>query len=217
MMRMAPVSGLVALLETSAMFGLGVAAAQLLGWSPRERLFAGALVAISSTTIIGRAFRERPVEPAVRDTVFGILVFEDLIAILLIAALTTLGGGDAPSARAMGGTVLQLVTFLAALIGIGLPRGAARHPRHRAPAQRRNHARRHRGARLRRGAPRPDLRLLGRAWRLRSGALVAESGARRTIEPLLAPLRDLFAAVFFVAVGMSIDPTLVALHWGRSS
>ncbi|MEK7239642.1 MAG: cation:proton antiporter [Gemmatimonadota bacterium] len=214
MMRMAPVSGLVALLETSAMFGLGVAAAQLLGWSPRERLFAGALVAISSTTIIGRAFRERPVEPAVRDTVFGILVFEDIIAILLIAALTTLGGGDAPSARAMGGTVLQLVTFLAALIGVGLlvvPRAI-------------------RGIVRLRSDETTLVATVGLAFAAAllaltfgysvalgaflSGALVAESGARRTIEPLLAPLRDLFAAVFFVAVGMSIDPTLVALHWG---
>ena len=51
MLRLAPVSGLVAPLETSAMFALGFAAADLLDWSPTERLFTGAIVAISSTTI----------------------------------------------------------------------------------------------------------------------------------------------------------------------
>ncbi len=46
------------------------------------------------------------------------------------------------------------------------------------------------------------------------GALVAESGASKTIEPIIEPIRDVFAAVFFVSVGMLIDPVLVAQHWG---
>ena len=214
MLRLAPVSGLVALLETSAMFGLGVAAAQLLGWTPTERVFTGAIVAISSTTIIARAFAERPVEPAVRETVFGILVFEDLIAILLLAALSALGTGQAPTARALGGTVLQLATFLAALIGAGLlvvPRFM------RAVV------------RLRRDET-TLVTAVGLAFAAAllavafgysvalgaflMGALVAESGTRHTVEALVAPLRDFFAAVFFVAVGMSIEPALVARHWG---
>jgi CPA2 family monovalent cation:H+ antiporter-2 len=214
MLRMAPVSGLVALLETSAMFGLGVAAAQLLGWSPRERIFTGAIVAISSTTIIARAFRERPMEAAVKDSVFGILVFEDLIAILLLAALTTLGGGEAPGAGAIGRTVLQLASFLAALVGVGLlviPRGT------RAIVRLRNDETTLVAAvGLSFGAALLAI-TFGYSAALGAflaGALVAESGARKTIEPLLSPLRDLFAAVFFVAVGMSIDPALVVQHWG---
>jgi CPA2 family monovalent cation:H+ antiporter-2 len=214
MLRLAPVSGLVALLETTAMFGLGVAAAELLGWSAREAIFTGAIVAISSTTIIARAFNDRPVEPAVKETVFGILVFEDLIAILLLAALSTLGSGNAMTARSLGGTVLQLVTFLAALIGLGLlvvPRFIRS------------------VARLRRDET-TLVTTVGLAFAAAllavafgysaalgaflMGALVAESGAAHAIAKLLAPLRDFFAAVFFVAVGMSIDPALVARHWG---
>ncbi len=213
MLRLAPVSGLVALLETSAMFGLGVVAAELLGWSAVESVFTGAIVAISSTTIIARAFHDRPMEPVVRDTVFGILVFEDLIAILLLAALSALGRGSALSVRELGGTVLQLVTFLAALIGVGLlvvPRFVRS------------------VARLRRDET-TLVTTVGLAFAAAllatafgysvalgafiMGALVAESGARHAIEKLLAPLRDFFAAVFFVAVGISIDPALVARHW----
>ena len=47
-----------------------------------------------------------------------------------------------------------------------------------------------------------------------AGSLVAESGEARTVEELIAPVRDMFAAIFFVSVGMLIDPALVARHWG---
>jgi CPA2 family monovalent cation:H+ antiporter-2 len=46
------------------------------------------------------------------------------------------------------------------------------------------------------------------------GTLVAESGEARKIEPLVAPVRDVFAAVFFVAVGMQINPRVVVDHGG---
>jgi CPA2 family monovalent cation:H+ antiporter-2 len=46
-----------------------------------------------------------------------------------------------------------------------------------------------------------------------AGSLVAESGEERTIEALVRPLRDMFAAIFFVSVGMLIDPRLIVEHW----
>lgn len=46
-----------------------------------------------------------------------------------------------------------------------------------------------------------------------AGALVAESGVSRQVERLVQPLRDVFAAVFFVSVGMLIEPLLVGRHW----
>src|SRR2546426_8367349 len=47
-----------------------------------------------------------------------------------------------------------------------------------------------------------------------AGSLVAESGEEKQIERLVEPVRDVFGAVFFVSVGMLIDPALVAQHWG---
>jgi CPA2 family monovalent cation:H+ antiporter-2 len=47
-----------------------------------------------------------------------------------------------------------------------------------------------------------------------AGSLIAESGRGKEVAVLVRPVRDLFAAVFFVAVGMLIDPALVAGHWG---
>jgi CPA2 family monovalent cation:H+ antiporter-2 len=46
-----------------------------------------------------------------------------------------------------------------------------------------------------------------------AGSLIAESGAHKEIERLVRPVRDMFAAVFFVSVGVLIDPALIAQHW----
>jgi CPA2 family monovalent cation:H+ antiporter-2 len=46
-----------------------------------------------------------------------------------------------------------------------------------------------------------------------AGSLVAESGQEKQIERLVQPLRDVFGAIFFVSVGMLIDPALIAHHW----
>jgi CPA2 family monovalent cation:H+ antiporter-2 len=46
-----------------------------------------------------------------------------------------------------------------------------------------------------------------------AGALVAESGSTWRIKPLVLPIRDLFVAIFFVSVGMSIDPQAIAENW----
>jgi CPA2 family monovalent cation:H+ antiporter-2 len=206
-------AGLAALAETSLMFGLGYAAGGLLGWSATERLFAGALVAISSTTIVARTFAEQKVQGRLRDVVFGILVIEDLIAITLIAVLSAVAGGRGPSAVEVGLTAVRLATFLVVLMGVGLlivPR-------------------------LMRHVVRLDraeitvvtgvgvcfaaaLLALGFGYSVAlgafiAGALVAESGHGKRLEELIAPLRDVFVAIFFVSVGMLIDPRVVLAQW----
>jgi len=64
-------SGLAALAETSLMLGVGFVAARALGWTPIESVFTGAMVAISSTTIVAKAFAELKVTGRVREIVFG--------------------------------------------------------------------------------------------------------------------------------------------------
>jgi Kef-type K+ transport system membrane component KefB len=46
-----------------------------------------------------------------------------------------------------------------------------------------------------------------------AGSMVAESGETHSIEHLVTPLRDIFGAVFFISVGMTLDPMLLAQHW----
>ena len=113
-------AGIAAITETSVMMGLGYLAGQLLGFTTIESVFLAAIVAISSTTIIVKAFAEQGVRGRVADIVLGILIFEDLIAILLVAILTAVGQGEGLSPRQVVATTLRLVLFLAGLLGVGL-------------------------------------------------------------------------------------------------
>jgi CPA2 family monovalent cation:H+ antiporter-2 len=113
-------ASIAAITETSVMMGLGYLAGQLLGLTSLESMFLGAIVAISSTTIIVKAFAEHGVRGRVADIVLGILIVEDLIAILLMAILTAVGEGEGLSPREVVGTTLRLGLFLAGLVGIGL-------------------------------------------------------------------------------------------------
>jgi CPA2 family monovalent cation:H+ antiporter-2 len=211
--RIAGTSGLAALAETSLMFGLGFVAGGLLGLTTMERVFAGSIVAISSTTIIAKAFAEHGVRGRVREIVFGILIVEDLIAILLVATLTALVGGNGLSAGAVATTGLRLATFLLGLVGIGL----LIVPRTMRAILRVDHTEMTLVSSIGICFAAALLALVfGYSVALGAfiaGSLVAESGGGKKIEHLIQPVRDLFVAIFFVAAGMLIDPRAVADHW----
>jgi monovalent cation:H+ antiporter-2, CPA2 family len=206
-------AGAVALFECSVMVSVGYLVAQVLGFTRMESIFTGAIIAISSTTIIVKAFQEQHVKGRVTELVFGILIIEDLIAIFLLAILTTLSRSGTVSPYELGLVAIRLVMFLAGLIGFGLlivPRAIR--------------------AVVRLGQNETTLiasigicfaaALLALTFGYSvalgafiAGSLVSESGHESEIEHLVRPVRDVFAAIFFVSVGMSIDPTAVKAHW----
>ena len=208
--RVAPTAGIIALLQCSAMIFLGFGLGRLFGWTVLESVYAGAIIAISSTTIILKAFAEQKVSGKVADIVFGVLIIEDLIAILLIAILMTVSSGGNLGPWELTRTGMRLAAFLVGLIAVGLlvvPRLVR--------------------ATVRLGSPETTLvtavgisfatALLALSFGYSvalgafiGGSLVAESGQAEKIEHLVAPVRDMFAAIFFVAVGMLIDPALIA-------
>ncbi|GAB6081263.1 cation:proton antiporter [Desulfuromonas carbonis] len=209
-----PTAAMTAVVETSLMLWFGFNIAQLFGWTLLESLFLGAVIAISSTTIVAKAFQEQGVAGRLRERVVGILIVEDLIAILLLAALTAIASGSGLAFGPLLVTVGKLGAFLAGLIGFGLlliPRAV----------------------RLVNRLNRPEttivaavgscfaLALLAQGFgysaalgAFLAGSLIAESGEAGRIERLVEPVRDIFAAVFFVSVGMLIDPGLILRHWG---
>ena len=214
LIRVAPTAGVVAVIECSLMVSVGYLVGRAFGWTGYESLFGGAALAISSTTIIVKAFAEQKVSRARSEIVFGILVVEDLIAILLLAFLTAAASGARLDGAALARTVGRLAGFLAVLLAAGMlivPRLV------RAVV------------RLRRAettvvaavglcfAFALIARKMGYSVALGAflcGALVAESGAGKLVEHRIEPVRDLFAAVFFVSVGMLIDPRLIWAHAG---
>ena len=215
--RLAEIGGaalLAALAETALMFGLGHAATGLLGWTPTERLFAGAIVAISSTAVIARTFAEQRVSGRLREIVLGVLLVEDLIAVLLITVLTTVAAaGRAPGAEELAMTGLHLAAFLAALLGVGLvvvPRlvravvALGREETTVVTAV---------GVCFAAALVALAFGYSVALGAFVAGSLVAESGHGERIDRMLAPLRDVFAALFFVAVGMLLDPRVLVEHW----
>ena len=206
-------AGAVALFECSIMISVGYLVGQMLGFTRMESIFAGAITGISSTTIIVKAFQERKVKGRVTELVFGILIIEDLIAIFLVTVLTTISRSGAVSPTELLLTAMRLAMFLTALIGFGI----LTVPRAIRSVQRV-------------GQPETTLvasigicfaaALLALSFGYSvalgafiAGSLVAESGAQVEIENLVRPVRDMFAAIFFVSVGMIIDPTALTEHW----
>lgn len=204
-----------ALIEVGVMILLGIAVGQAFGLSGQVSVFIGAIVAISSTTIISRSFDEHPPPPEHRRRVFGLLVVEDLLAILLLTVLTAVGRGKGLGWAELVSTLGQLLAFLVATIAGGLlivPRLVR--------------------ATLALGRRETTLVLaVGLCFALAiladaagysvalgaflAGALIAEAGENHSIEPLVEPVRDLFAAIFFVSVGMLIDPQAIVDHWAE--
>ena len=166
LVRMAPTAGVTAVIQCSLMVWLGFLTGRLFGWTLIESLFAGAAIAISSTTIIAKAFDEQRIHGRLRETVVGILVVEDLIAILLIAVLTAIATGSRLSAGSLLMTVGRLAAFLIALSGRGDPDRAARDARDRPPGSAGDHGDRQHGDLLRGRAAGARVRLLGGAGRV---------------------------------------------------
>ncbi len=206
LMRVLPTSGLIGLLQVSFLVWCGVTVGRVLGWSAVESIFLGACTAISSTMVVSKVFEEKPVPADVREFVFGILIFQDGMAIVLIAALTAVSAGGGLGAWELASTLGRLAAVLVGMLAGGLlivPRA------------------------IRRIAKLESVEILvvfsvglcfGIAFAAKvmgysvalgafiAGILVAESGKSKKVEHLIKPLRDVFAAIFFVAIGMTVDP-----------
>lgn len=213
LLRQGPRVTLATLIQIGTLLTLGYLAAELLGWPFRDRLFAAGAVAIASTMILTASFAEAPPDRRLRDLVLGFSVMEDLVGMLLIATLTAVSLGQQVSPELLTVTLLRLGVFLVVVVGLGLllvPRFI----------------------RAVMGMERPDLTLVtvlalcfglatlahlsGHSVALGAflaGFLVNESGLGREIREMIKPLRDMFGALFFVAIGMLLMPLEAVANW----
>ena len=204
---------IVAVLEASFMIWCGYETGRLFGWSVLASFYLGSAVAISSTTIIAKTFADQNTKGRFTQLVFGILIIEDLIAIVLLTLLTPASPGAGPATGAIGVTIVRLVSVLVAFLIVGflvVPRIV----------------------RFVVKLGRPEITLvtcigicfifallvdrIGYSVALGAflaGSFVSESGEGHHVERLVEPVRDMFAAIFFVSVGMMLVPAQVAEHW----
>jgi CPA2 family monovalent cation:H+ antiporter-2 len=206
-------AAITAVIEVGTMVTIGYLVAIGLGWSSTEALFAGACVGISSTMLVARAFEDHKVDADLSRLVFAILVFEDLVAIVLLAVLTGVASGAEMSANGVATTIARLAGFLA----VTLVGGLLVVPRLIRLVARLNKPETLLIAAL---ATCFGLATLADAagysvalGAFIAGMLVAESGRGHEIGESVRPFRDVFAAVFFVSVGMTIVPADLAANW----
>ncbi|MEX0775208.1 MAG: cation:proton antiporter [Phycisphaeraceae bacterium] len=211
--KLAKVGGtafVAATLEIVLMIWIGFEIGRVFGWSNWDSLFLGAILSISSTTIIIKALSDlKLTHKPFAELVFGILIVEDILAIVIIALLSSLATTGALHLDTIGITFGKLIVFLAMLLVLGLllvPRLLDYVDCFHSPEM-------------------MLVTVLGLTFGVSYlavhlnysvalgafliGAIIAESRHQHRIESLIGPVRDMFSAVFFVAIGMLINPTLL--------
>jgi CPA2 family monovalent cation:H+ antiporter-2 len=213
LVRLLPTAGLAGMVQITAMIWLGYLVGRLFGWGWPGSLFVGGMVCISSTMIVARVFSSLKVEERLSESVFSVLIVQDLAAILLITMFTAIGGGAGLPAAEFARTALELLLFLAVVIVGGMlivPR-LLREAHHKGVTEILLIAAvgicfglallaHHLGYSVALGA-------------FIAGMLSGESGLRHRIQHVIEPLRDVFAAVFFVSIGMLVDPAALIDNW----
>jgi monovalent cation:H+ antiporter-2, CPA2 family len=208
-------ASVTALIEVGFMLSVGYIIGILLGWSRTDSMFLGGMLCISSTTIIIRAFDELGVKGhKFASLVFGILIVEDLVAILLLVLLSTL----AVSAQFAGTEMLMSVAKLVFFLVLWFISGIFFLPTFLRKAKKFMN----------------DEMLLITSLSLCilmvwlatlvgfspalgafiMGSILAETVFAEKIEHLVKPVKDLFGAVFFVSVGMLFDPNMLFQYLG---
>lgn len=203
-------SSITAIFEVAAMLLLGFFTGKLLGWSNTDSIFLGGILSISSTTIIIRAFEELEVKSQkFAGLVFGILIVEDLVAILLLVLLSTLALSQQFAGSEMMTSLLKLGFFLVLwfLAGIFLIPTFLK--------------------RIQKLISDETLLIISLAFCLLMvvlavkagfspalgafimGSILAETTYAEKIEHLVKPVKNLFGAIFFVSVGMLIEPPML--------
>lgn len=208
--RVLPTAGLTGAVQVGFLMWCGYTLATALGWSTMEGLFLGASLGISSTMVVTRAFGTH-VEGEVREHILGVLVVQDVLAIILLATMTGVAAGGTVEADAVTADLMRLAGVLLGMVVIGLLLVPTLVRRVAALASDEVLMVVSVGICFALAAVAAELGYSVALGAFVSGVLVAESGLGHRVETLAASMRDVFAAIFFVSIGMTVDP-LQALH-----
>ncbi|WII71617.1 cation:proton antiporter [Bdellovibrio sp. 22V] len=212
--RVGGTASFTALFEVSLMIVFGYVTGRLLGWSTMDSLFLGGILAISSTSIIIRTIEELGFKNMkFVGMVFGILVIEDLVAVLLMVLLTTVALTRDFAGGQMLGAIVKLSFFLAIWFVAGiflLPSFLKRAQKLLTEETVLVVAV---GLCLLMVVFASSVGFSSALGAFITGSILAETIEGERIHHLVAPIKNLFSAVFFISVGMLIDPHVIALYW----
>jgi len=206
---------IVVLTELIIMFSVGFLIGKLIGWQKMNCIFLGCMLSISSTSIIVKAFDDLKLKnEKFSADVIGALVVEDLVAVVLMVILSTLSVGNSFDGKELVFSMVKLVFFLVIwfIFGIYLIPSFLRL--------------------IRKSMTEETLEIIaiglcfgmvllasyaGFSSALGAfvmGSILAETLEADIIHKLVTPIKNLFGAIFFVSVGMMVNPhVLVQYTW----
>lgn len=188
---------------------------KLLGWTTMDSLFLGGMLASSSTTIILRAFDELGIKTKqYARIVFGILIVEDIVVILLMVLLSTVAVTKQFEGSEMLLTISKLLFFLAIWFvgGIFLLPTFLRKAKTLIDPE--TLLILSLGLCLAMVVFATEVGFSAELGAFVMGSIIAETTSAEKVEHVIKPVKDLFGAVFFVSIGMMIDPKAMVEYAG---
>lgn len=210
LMKVGGTASMATFINMGSMIVIGYIVGKLLGWDNMDSIFLGGMLSMSSTTIIIKAFNDMNLQKTkFAGIVFGMLIVEDLAAILMMVLLSTIAVSQHFGGMELANSLLKLIIFMfmwfvvgiylipsifkkikkylndetLLIISVGLCLGMVLF------------------------ATAVDFSAALGAFIM--GSILAETIESKHIERLIEPLKNLFGAVFFVSVGMMIDPVVI--------
>ncbi len=213
LLRVGGAASITAIVEIVAILLLGYMVGRWMGWSTMDSMFLGGLLASSSTTIIIRAFEELGVKrQQFARIVFGVLIVEDIVVILLMVLLSTMAVSQQFDGTEMLSSLLKLLFFLTIwfIAGIFLLPTFLRKAKKLLDEE--TLLILSLGLCLGMVVLATQIGFSAELGAFVMGSILAETTSAEKIEHLFKPVKDLFGAVFFVSVGMMINPTAMLEH-----
>lgn len=193
-----------------SMMMLGISIGHGFGWSKMDCIFLGGMLAMSSTTIIYKAFDDMGLrQQKFAGMVMSVLILEDILAIVMMVMLSAIAGGNNPDGEQMIGSVIKIAFFLVLWFIVGI---------FAIPLFLRS---------VRKLINNETLLIvaLGLCCGMAvlstkvgfssafgafvMGSILAETIEAEKIIKLVEPVKNLFGAIFFVSVGMLVDPKIL--------
>ena len=212
-MGASPIISTISIIFCMSMLGMFVG--HTFGWSQMDCIFLGGMLAMSSTTIIYKAFDDLGLrQQQFAGLVMSVLILEDILAIVMMVMLSAIASGNNPDGEQMIGSIMKIVFFLVLWLVVGI---------FAIPIF----------LRSTRKLINSEVLLivsLGLCCAMAvfsskvgfssafgafiMGSILAETIEAERIEKLVEPVKNLFGAIFFVSVGMLVDPQILIEYAG---
>ena len=193
------------------MMALGVIVGYSFGWKEMDCIFLGGMLAMSSTTIIYKAFSDMGLtQKSFASTVMSVLILEDILAIVMMVMLSTLASGASPDGVQVVGSILKIGFFLVLWFVVGLfviplflrsVRKILNNETLLVVAL---------GLCCLMAVVSTQVGFSAAFGAFVMGSILAETVEADKIIRLVDPVKNLFGAVFFVSVGMLVNPKILA-------